>query len=214
MKPLVDNLISNLLMLSGLISVVNSLLYTALAFIVPLYFTLKALLRQYSVSIVAPTSFASASIIHESSDDSEVPSVFIEPVVESVKASINESFNKSSTLTSSTSSTCSTNWIYYWALLAVLHCLTGAYERVLLPLFGNALLYYSAKYAAIYWLAKEDARVARSLWNSLLAPLVAKHEKDVDRAVQVCGEQGRALFAKSINTLRQTRSKLIKVKAI
>lgn len=186
-------------MLAALLSAFNSLIYIALAFVFPLYCSVKALLRQYTVSIVvAPTSFASGSV--DNVDDSEVPSSFIEPTVETLKHGMTQSYSQAqqSSQQSNTSA-----WLHYWSLLAVIHCITGLYELVLLPFLGNSLLYFTAKYSAIYWLARDDAKAARSIWTAVVAPIAAKYEKEADQIVQVCKSQGRVYLAKSITSLRQ-----------
>ena len=204
-------------MFSALLSGLNSLLYTVLAFLFPLYFTIKALLRQYTVGIiVAPTSFASASFNESegtmpasASDDSEVPSSFIEAINPSVKAAtVTTTTNYISTLSiqsqsPSASPNSSSSWLHYWAILAVIHCFTGIYERILLPFVGNAFVYHCAKYAGIYWLAKDDAKAARALWTAAVAPIAAKYEKEVDRLVQISNQKARILAAKSIASIRK-----------
>lgn len=188
-------------MFSALLSALNTLIYTLLAFAFPLYCSIKALLRQYAVSIVAPTSFASGSV--DNFDDSEVPSTFIHPT-ETLKQGLSYSLAVSpSTITSTPQSQSATSWLHYWSLLAVIHCVTGLYELLLLPFLGNSLLYYTAKYSAIYWLARDDAKAARGIWTAVLAPFAAKYEKEADHIVQVCKSQGRVYLAKSITSLRQ-----------
>ena len=188
-------------MLSALLSAFNSLIYTVLAFCIPLYFTVKALLRQYTVSIVAPTSFASACI--QGNDDSEVPSSFIEPAMVKPILKTESSGNFSSSASTPAPSSSSSAWLHYWAILAVLHCCTGLYERTFLPLFGNSFLYHCAKYFALYWLTRDEAQASRSLWTALVAPFAVKYEKEADRLVQNCREQGRQLFTKSVASLRE-----------
>ena len=101
-------------------------------------------------------------------------------------------------------------WLHYWAILALVHCFTGLYERLVLPFVGNSLLYHSAKYAGLYWLAKDDARGAKTLWTAVIAPFAAKYEKDADQFVQIVKEQGKITFAKSVASLRQLKTKAIK----
>ena len=188
-------------MFGALLSAVNSLIYTFLAFCLPAYFTVKSLLRQYTVSIVAPTSFASGSMNLE--DDSEVPSNFIEPVKPLLKTETT-SYVVNSTVNSTNSSSA---WLQYWAILAVLHCATGLYERVFLPLFGNSFLYHCAKYFALYWLTRDEAQASRTLWTALVAPFAAKYEKEADRLVQACRSEGRRLVTMSVASLRELSRK-------
>jgi hypothetical protein len=188
-------------MLDALLSAVNSVIYTTLAFLVPLFFTVKSLLRQYTVTIVAPTSFASASVDNAAEDESEVPSTFIEP---------SPSAFKTATVKTDPTPSNTSAWLYYWAILALVHCFTGLYERLVLPFVGNSLLYHSAKYAGLYWLAKDEAQGSRALWTALIAPFAAKYEKDADQLVQLVKEQGKITLAKSVASLRQLKTKAIK----
>lgn len=192
-------------MFATLLAALNSLLYTTFAFLLPLFFTAKALLRQYTVTIVAPTSFASASV-DNAQDESEVPSSFIEPSSNGFKASAASVVSPSATAASANSS----SWLHYWALLALVHCVTGLYERVILPFVGNSLLYYSAKYAGLYWLTKDEAKASRALWTAAIAPFAAKYEKEADLFVQVAKEQGKIALAKSVASIRQLRNKAVK----
>lgn len=206
-------------MFSAVVSGFNSLLYTLLAFVLPLYFTVKALLRQYTVGIV-PTSFASASVnetecaVPVSGEDSEVPASFIEAVnsnVNNFKATFNSTSVNSSAAVAAAPSNSSAAWLHYWAILAVVHCFTGIYERIILPFVGNSVIYHCAKYAGIYWLAKDEAKASRALWTAVVAPFAAKYEKEVDRLVQVVGQQTRVMAAKSIASLRQIRARSVKI---
>lgn len=194
-------------MFSALLSAINSLLYTTIAFLLPLFFTAKSLLRQYTVTIVAPTSFASASVDNAGGEDeSEVPSSFIETSVNGFKAA--NAFVASPS--AAAASVNNSSWLHYWAILALVHCFTGLYERLVLPFVGNSLLYHSAKYAGLYWLAKDEAKASRALWTGLIAPFAVKYEKEADLFVQVVKEQGKITLAKSAASLRQLRSKTIK----
>jgi hypothetical protein len=194
-------------MFAALLATINSLLYTTLAFLLPLFFTAKCLLRQYTVTIVAPTSFASASVDNATGEDeSEVPSSFIETSSNGFKSSITSIVSPSSTVASVNSS----SWLYYWAISALVHCVAGVYELLILPFVGNSLLYYSAKYVGLYWLTKDEAKASRSLWTAIIAPFAVKYEKDADLFVQAVKEQGKIAFAKSVASLRQLRSKTIK----
>ena len=92
----------------------------------------------------------------------------------------------------------------------MVHCFTGLYERLVLPFVGNSLLYHSAKYAGLYWLAKDEAKASRALWTGLIAPFAVKYEKEADLFVQVVKEQGKITLAKSAASFRQLRSKTIK----
>lgn len=189
-------------MFSTLLSTLNSLIYTLLAFCVPLYFTVKSLLRQFTVSIVP-----SANINMDGNDDSEVPATFIEskPIFKT------ESLSSNSFMTTGNGSSSSSAWLYYWAILAVIHCFTGLYERTLLPIFGNSFLYYCAKFFALHWLSRDEAQASRSLWTAFLAPFAVKYEKDVDRFVQNCREQGRLMVTKSVASLREISIKNFKI---
>ncbi len=206
-------------MFSAVVSGFNSILYTLLAFVFPLYFTVKALLRQYTVSIV-PTSFASASVnetdcaVPVSVEDSDVPASFIEAVnsnVNNFKSTFNSAAINSSAAVATAPSISSAAWLHYWAILAVVHCFTGIYERIILPFVGNSLIYHCAKYAGIYWLAKDEAKASRALWTAVVAPFAAKYEKEVDRLLQVAGQQARVMAAKSIASLRQIRARSVKI---
>lgn len=193
-------------MFATLLSALNSLLYTTFAFLLPLFFTAKSLLRQYTVTIVAPTSFASASVDNAGEDESEVPSSFIEPSSNGFKASATSVVSPSAAAASANSS----SWLHYWAILALVHCVTGLYERLILPFVGNSILYFSAKYAGLYWLAKDEAKASRALWTAVIAPFAAKYEKEADLFVQVAKEQGKIAFSKSVASLRQLRTKTVK----
>lgn len=194
-------------MFSALFSVINSLLYTTLAFLIPLFFTAKSLLRQYTVTIVAPTSFASAIVDNAAGEDeSEVPSRFIEPSVHGFKTANAFVVSPSSAAAAANNS----SWLYYWAILALVHCFTGLYERLVLPFVGNSFLYHSAKFAGLYWLAKDEAKASRALWTGLIAPFAVKYEKEADLFVQAVKEQSKITLAKSSASLRQLRSKTIK----
>lgn len=187
---------SNLQMLSAILSSINSLIYTLLAFLVPLYFSIKALLRQYTVSIVPHSLPAAATTF----DDSEVPSTFI-------NAASTDSEAKTAATTTNPASSSNSAWLHYWAILAVVHCFTGVYERIVLPLVGNAFIYHCAKYAGIYWLSKDDAIAARTLWNGIIGPFVSKYENDADLLIQNCKQKGRAALAHSIQVARNFASK-------
>ena len=188
-------------MFGALLSAVNSLIYTFLAFCLPAYFTVKSLLRQYTVSIVAPTSFASGSMNLE--DDSEVPSNFIEPVKSLLKTETTSYVSNTNVTPNAIPTNSHSAWLQYWAILAVLHCATGLYERVFLPLFGNSFLYHCAKYFALYWLTRDEAQASRTLWTALVAPFAAKYEKEADRLVQACRSEGRRLVTQSVASLRE-----------
>lgn len=210
-------------MFSSLLSALNSLIYTLLAFIFPLYWSIKGLLRQYTVSIV-PVESGNVSVNGLSSahtpsrnglsfgtddDDSEVPSTFIETTetdkLIKTTESVCETTNNSMNSTHNNPSTSTSSWLHYWILLASIHCITGLYERVLLPLIGNSFFYYCSKYISIYWLAKNDAQAAQTLWTALIAPFVSKHEQAVDEFVQISIQQARANFAKSLVALHKLK---------
>lgn len=185
-------------MLSALISNVNSLIYTLLAFVIPLYFSIKALLRQYTVIIVQN---GNNIVTSSSNDDSEVPSTFITL----------QDTSKTSADSNAGSPSVSSAWLHYWAIIAVVHCFTGIYERAILPIVGNSLIYHCAKYFGIFWLSKDDAIAARTLWNGLIGPFVSKYESDVDALIQDSKQKARALMAQSIKTLRSLSSKSQKI---
>lgn len=240
-------------MLVSFVATFNSFIYTLLAFVFPLYWSIKGLLRQYTVRIVsiddksksksksfletvsvsvsgnsglketnASTVAVNAPITTAFSwneDDSEVPSTFIETTeteAETIKLLKTEQrvFNSGSPAnvpgastsipynhTTSSDSSYVSAWLHYWVILAVVHCLTGVYERIFLPFFGNSFFYHCIKYISIYWLAKNDAKAAQTLWNSVFAPFVAKHEQEVDEFVRITVQQSRANFSNFANSL-------------
>ena len=215
-------------MFASLFTALNALIYTLLAFIFPLYWSIKGLLRQYTVIIVpvesgsgveggseVPRAHTGTGNVHfGNDDDSEVPSTFIKATTETDKLikttelgceAINNSMNSIHNNKAPTSASASA-WIHYWVLLASIHCITGLYERVLLPFVGNSFFYYCSKYISIYWLAKNDAQAAQTLWTALFAPFVSKHEQAVDEFVQIfIIQQARANFAKSLVALRKLK---------
>lgn len=195
--------------IASVISGLNSLFYSLLAFVIPLFFTVKALLRQYTVGIM-PTSFASASV-NVTKDDGQDDSAFIEAINPNTKP-VSSSFTVSSTSAAELSPSNAHAWLHYWAILAVIHCLTGIYELVVLPFVGNSFLYHCAKYAGIYWLAKDEAKASRALWTAVIAPFAAKYEKEADKLVRLANQNGRVFIAKSVASLRsQLSTRSVKV---
>ena len=205
-------------LISTFLSVLNSLVYTTLAFIIPLFFTVKALLRQYTVSIVEveaegedeSVSEASPSPgrIYNTGDDSEVPSSFIEAApIETVKSTAPVT---SSNVNIPATPAISSNWLHYWTILAVLHCVTGVYEAVILPLLGNTLFYHCAKYALIYWISRNDAQASKSVWTALVAPIAVKYERDADGLVQSVKDQSRVVAARAVRAIKNYSVKTMK----
>lgn len=193
---------------NSLIQTINALLYTLLAFLVPLYWTCKSILRQYTSVIIATSAQPIESEeLEVEMNDMVVPSTFTEEKskVESYSAAVSSSSSNATPQTQTPTSTQipqSRQWLYYWSLLAIVHCFTGIYERVLLPLVGNSFLYRCTKFAGIYWLAANDAYGAQVTWNSFVGPLVSKHEKDVDALVALLSRHVRQASAKAVTAAK------------
>lgn len=183
-------------MLGKLISSLDSLIYTFLAFIVPLYWTCKALLRQFthSAAVASKTAApvgeeeesvvfnqAAAAAAAAETDDIEMSSI---PVSFSPSKPRTAAAPAAETVQNAAAQSVLVNWLYYWALLSVFHVSTRAYELLLLPLLGNSVLYRLGKLGVLAWMNHDGTGTpARLAWNSVLGPVVSAYERDVDACV-------------------------------
>ena len=190
----------HLTMLGKLISAIDALIYTFLAFVVPFYWTCKALLRQFTHSAAVSTTskpvITVTTAAAEAEEESLVSVVSAQATEEVEFTSIPASFSSLSkpqstslSTTASTSANASSqnvlvNWLYYWALLSVFHVLTGAYEVVIVPVLGNSILYRLGKLGLLLWMNHDaSGNPARLAWNSVVGPVVSAYERDVDALV-------------------------------
>ena len=219
-------------MLGKLISALDALIYTFLAFIVPFYWTCKALLRQFTHSTAMPLpSLVEESIVPqtaEAEDDGEVPMTSIPSSFASSDAKPVASINAPIASTSASTSnqlnqSVLVNWLYYWALLSVFHVLTGAYELAIIPLLGNSFLYRLGKLGVLVWMNHDaNGAPARLAWNSLVGPLVSAYERDVDALIARCQvalrtgaarafASGRAFVQSKISSVVEPEAEALKV---
>lgn len=196
-------------MIGKLISAVDALVYTFLAFIVPFYWTCKALLRQFTHSepLIVPKQ---ASVVEANEEEeSIVPTAAAANEEEDIEfTTIPASFtslqkptpaasNQAQTQSSPSSATGHqsflVNWLYYWALLSVFHVCTRLYELIVIPLLGNSMLYRFGKLGVLLWLNHDASGApARLAWNSVIGPLVSKYEQDVDALVAAAQYKARS----------------------
>ncbi len=189
-------------MLGKLISATEALIYTFLAFIVPFYWTCKALLRQFThsdaLTVSAPMSIgvkttADESIVpQEAEEDGEVPMSSIPAFAPSESKPLMTTLSKPFTASSTTAiagnfNTSLVNWLYYWALLAAFHVLTGLYELIVVPVLGSSSLYRLGKLGVLVWMNHDEMGApARLAWNSLIGPMVSAYERDFDALISRC----------------------------
>jgi hypothetical protein len=162
----------------------DSVVYTVLGFMVPLYWTCKALLRHFTSSAVASRDRVSAA-----ADEAEVP---VSPASSTdmftpIGVAVSEGKGALSAPGPVAGETVA-NWLYYWCILSALHLALGVYGVLFVPLFGPSTLVRVGKLVLLGWLGgSPDARAARWTWHVVIGPVVAKHEADVDVLIRVAG---------------------------
>lgn len=211
--------------LTALVNILDATVYTLFGFVIPLYWTAKALLRQFihTAPIASSASSALGALGAVESVVPEVDSIELTPI-----ASMSGEKQEATVPMVQTGPTVSVtlptalpvslvNWLYYWSLLAILHLTTGTYERIVVPLLGSSLVYRIGKLGLVFWLgaSSEDARPARLCWTALVGPLAAKYERPLDVLLQRLQTRGKIVSAHAITTLRQfIHDRQTKVKTI
>lgn len=215
-------------MIGKLISAVDALVYTFLAFIVPFYWTCKALLRQFTHSETLSASKKTTSLVETNQEEDEsivpttaneeediefttIPASFtsLQKPTAATSAASNQPQIQASTVNGNQSFL--VNWLYYWALLSVFHVCTRLYELIVIPLLGNSMLYRFGKLGVLLWLNHDASGApARLAWNSVIGPLVSKYESDIDALVAAAQFKARSAVLSCYSAAREfVQSKFI-----
>lgn len=217
-------------MIGKLISAADALVYTFLAFIVPFYWTCKALLRQFTHSETLSTSKKTTSLVETNQEENEsivptsattandediefttIPASFtsLQKPTASISAASNQPEIQAATANGEQSFL--VNWLYYWALLSVFHVCTRLYELIVITLLGNSMLYRFGKLGVLLWLNHDASGApARLAWNSVIGPLVSKYESDVDALVAAAQFKARSAMLSCYSAARDfVQSKFI-----
>lgn len=211
--PALHMALASFLSAAGVAALLDRLLYTVLGFVVPLYWTVKALLRLFTSAAVPLRADA---LVPGAEDNATVPDDFpgLSPITLSaaLEKGAGAPFSASAgSLAGTAAQTVVTNWLHYWCVLAGVHLLVALYGLLVAPFFGYSLLVRVAKLALIGWLATgPDAEAARWMWTSFVAPVAAKHEADLDALVAWAASQSRAHALSATARTRALFSKKVK----